>query len=96
MSKKSKIKAEEKGKIVEQYLNGEISQKAAATRCGVNKRSVQDWIRIYKTEGLTGLLEQKKNRRYSKELKLQAIHDYLSGAGSLDEICVKYGIRQHP
>ena len=50
MSRKSKIDAVKKIKIVEQYLNGELSQKGAAKICGVNKRSVQDWIRIYKTE----------------------------------------------
>lgn len=95
MSRKSKIDAIEKIKIVEQYLNGEISQKGAANVCGVNKRSVQDWIRIYKTEGADGLLASKTNKRYSKELKLQAVHAYLSGEGSLDEICVKFKIRQH-
>ena len=63
--------------------------------CGVNKRSVQDWIRIYKTDGPESLLSPKTNKRYSKELKLQAVHAYLSGEGSLDEICVKFGIRQH-
>ncbi len=40
MSRKSKIDALEKVKIVVQYLNGEISQKGAAKVCGVNKRSV--------------------------------------------------------
>lgn len=50
MSIKSKIDVVKKVKIVEQYLNGEFSQKDAAKMCGVNKRSVQDWIRIYKTE----------------------------------------------
>ena len=59
MSRKSKIDALKKVKIVEQYLNGEISQKGAAKVCGVNKRSVQDWIRIYKTEGPQGLLTPK-------------------------------------
>lgn len=85
MSRKSKIDAVKKVEIVEKYLNGELSQKGAAKMFGVNKRSVQDWIRIYK-----------KNKRYSKELKLQAVHAYLSGEGSLDEICVRFGIRQHP
>ena len=47
MSRKSKIDAVKKVEIVEQYLNGELSQKGAAKMCGVNKRSVQDWIRIY-------------------------------------------------
>lgn len=95
MSRKSKIDAVNKVKIVEQYLNGELSQKGAAKKCGVNKRSVQDWIRLYKTEGPEGLLSPKANKRYSKELKLQAVHAYLSGEDSLDQICVKFGIRQH-
>ena len=64
MSRKSKIDAVKKVKIVEQYLNGDLSQKGAAKICGVNKRSVQDWIRIYKTEGPTGLLSPKTNKRY--------------------------------
>ena len=95
MSRKSKIDALEKVKIVEQYLNGEISQKGAAKVCGVNKRSVQDWIRIYKTEGPQGLLTLKTNKRYPTELKLKAVQAYLSGEGSLDEICARFGIRQH-
>ena len=96
MSRKSKIDAVKKVEIVEKYLNGELSQKGAAKMCGVNKRSVQDWIRIYKTDGPESLLSPKTNKRYSKELKLQAVHAYLSGEGSLDEICVRFGIRQHP
>lgn len=33
-----------------------------------------------------------KNKRYSKEMKLQAVQDYLAGKGSQREICQKYGI----
>ncbi len=95
MSRKSKIDALEKVKIVEQYLNGEISQKGAAKVCSVNKRSVQDWIRIYKTEGPQGLLTPKTNKKYPKDLKLKAVHSYLSGEDSLDDICARFGIRQH-
>lgn len=95
MSRKSKIEVLEKIKIVEQYLNGEISQKEAAKVCGVNKRSVQDWIRIYRTEGPNGLLTPKTNTCYPKDLKLQAVQTYLSGEGSLDEICERFGIRYH-
>ena len=32
-------------------------------------------------------------KQYSKELKEQAVMDYLSGRGSLQEICQRYGIR---
>ena len=86
MSRKSKIDAVKKVEIVEKYLNRELSQKGAAKMCGVNKRSVQDWIRIYKTDGPESL----------KELILQGVHACCSGEGSLDEICVRFGIRQHP
>jgi transposase-like protein len=34
-----------------------------------------------------------KNKKYSKELKQQAVQDYLSGKGSQRGICSKYGIR---
>ena len=33
-----------------------------------------------------------KNKKYSLELKTQAVQSYLSGEGSLREICRKYGI----
>lgn len=35
----------------------------------------------------------KNYKSYSKELKLQAVQDYLGGQGSLNDICKKYGIR---
>ena len=95
MSRKSKIEEVEKVKIVERYPNGEISQRTATQICKVHKRNVQDWILIYQMEGPTGLLELPQNRHYSKELKLQAVNYYLSGEGSLDDQCAKYGIRNH-
>ena len=36
-----------------------------------------------------------KNKKYSIELKIQAVKDYISGQGSLREICKKYGILDH-
>ena len=33
-----------------------------------------------------------KQKKYSKELKLQAVHSYLNGEGSLQNISKKYGI----
>ena len=35
----------------------------------------------------------KGNKKYSKELKQQAVLDYLAGYGSQNDICKKYGIR---
>ena len=33
-----------------------------------------------------------KNKKYSVELKLQAVQSYLNGEGGLDMVCKKYGI----
>lgn len=33
-----------------------------------------------------------KNKKYSKELRLRAVMDYLNGGGSLKEICRKYEV----
>lgn len=35
----------------------------------------------------------KKNKKYSAELKLKAVQDYLNGVGSLWEICHKYKVK---
>ena len=94
MSKSMKsISAVDKVRIVERYLKGEISQGRAAKEVGVRKATIARWIGLYKSEGPKALLPQKKNRNYSKELKLKAINEYLSDEGSQESICGKYHIR---
>ena len=93
MSRKSKIDPVEKVKIVERYLNGKIGIRQAGRIANTTYQSVQKWVRIYKAEGPPGLLNQTKNRCYSKTLKMNAVNDYLSGKWSLAYICQKYNIR---
>ena len=95
MFRKSKIEPVEKVKIVERYLEGEIGIRQAGKELGVDPHSIRNWISIYQYDGPTGLLNQPKNRSYSKDLKISAINDYLNGEGSLQDICTKYGIRSH-
>ena len=95
MSRKSKIDPVEKVKIVERYLGGKIGIRQAGKIANIAYQSVQKWVRIYKAEGPTGLLNQSKNRSYSKALKLSAVNDYLSGKGSVGYICQKYRIRSN-
>ena len=83
MFRKSKIEPVEKVKIVERYLAGEIGIRQAGKRIGVDHHSIQNWISIYQYDGPTGLLNQPKNKSYSKDLKISAINDYLNGEGSL-------------
>lgn len=93
MLQKGKITAEEKLRIVEEYLSGKIGLTESYRRAGVGRTTLGRWVSRYKTEGSAGFLPQEQNRRYSKETKLAAVLDYLAGKGSLREICERYKIR---
>ena len=93
MSKRRKIKAEEKVRIVRACIKGETSICAAAAQIGVDHHAVTDWIRLYKTEGGCAFLPREGNRHYDSALKEAAVNDYLSGRGSIREICKIYKIR---
>ena len=87
--------AEEKRQIIETYLQGKSSQRELAERYGVGRTTLRDWVRLYQTFGMTGLSRQKKLTGYSPELKRSAVEAYLSGQGSLQELCHRYGIRSN-
>lgn len=89
---KRKISVENKIVAVNLYLDGKESQRQLATIYDVKLSSVQQWIRNYESMGAEAFT-RKGNKKYSKELKTQAVQDYLAGCGSLDDICKKYGIR---
>ena len=93
MSKRKKIKAEERIRIAKACINGETSAYAAADRIGVHSSVVDDWIRQYQEEGPEAFLPRTENRRYDPVLKEAAVKDYLSGKGSIRGICKKYKIR---
>ena len=88
---KRKISAEDKIYAVKLYLDGKKSQCQIASMFGIALASVQQWIRNYESMG-TDAFTFSKNKGYPKELKQQAVLDYLEGHGSQDDICKKYGI----
>ena len=93
MSRKSKIDAVEKVKLVERVLAGEIGINEAARLIGVDESSVRLWRTIYLSEGPAALMVQPNNKVYSHELKLQAVHEYLAGKSSQADIVKKYHLR---
>ncbi len=64
------------------------SQRRIADMFDVSLASVQQWIRNYESMGANAFT-LKGNKKYSKELKQQAVLDYLAGCGSQDDICKK-------
>ena len=93
MSKKKKIKAEDKIRTAKAYVNGTISLNAAAEQLGIHQSVVDDWVRLYQTEGIGAFLPREANRRYDPVVKEAAVKDYLSGRDSLRGICKIYKIR---
>ena len=93
MSTKRSYSPEEKQSAVETFLQSKMSQQELAERYGTGKATIRNWLRLYQTFGMEGLSQQKQTTRYSPELKLSAVKAYLSGQGSLRELCHRYGIR---
>lgn len=89
---KRKISGNEKLTAVLRYLDGSISQCQIARDLNVCLASVQQWISNYESMGADVFL-MKGRKKYSKELKIQAVEDYLAGSGSQTDICKKYGVR---
>ena len=89
---KRKVSVEDKTYAVNLYLDGKESQRRIAHMFDVSLASVQQWIRNYEFMGANAFT-LKGNKKYSEELKQQAVLDYLAGHGSQNDICKKYGIR---
>lgn len=93
MPTKVKFAAEEKERVVLDYLNGKVGYRETLKKYQINAGSLKNWLRIYKACGINGLMPQSSCNSYSKETKLCAISDYLSGNFTVGEICEKYGLR---
>ena len=85
---KRKVSVEDKIYAVNLYLDGKESQRRIADMFDVSLASVQQWIRNYESMG-ANTFTLKGNKKYSKELKQQAVLDYLAGYCSQNDICKK-------
>ena len=89
---RAKFKADEKVAAVQEYLEGKSSRRAIANRMGIDSTALRQWIKNYQSMGAEAF-EGHTNKKYSKELKEQAVADYLAGKGSILDICEKYKIK---
>lgn len=78
--------------ILQEYIKGNISLAEASKQCGVSDRTIARWRVRYESEGTAGFLPRERNRKYSPELKEEAVKAYLAGHGSALEICKQYKI----
>ena len=95
MSIKGKRPPKLKIQAVEDYLAIRKGSTEIIKELGIRRSTFQSWVRKYQIEGPAGLHPKKGFTSYPSSLKLAAVEDYLSGEGSLDAMCRKYGISSH-
>jgi transposase len=83
---------EDKIKIIKALDNGSHTLAELEFIYKVSDMSIYDWIYKYEKYGVEGLKESSTWKKYSKELKMAAVQDYLSGEYSLQEVARKYEI----
>lgn len=92
MGRKSKYPFELKVQVVQEYESGSAGLKKVCSKFNVSYEAAKKWWVIYQSQGAEGLKETHTNRKWDRNIKLAAINDYLSGMGSLNDICKKYKI----
>lgn len=78
---------------VQEYLSGESSVNAVATRHGISARTLGDWIRRFEQHGHAGLVG--RGASYSASFKLMVLEAMWREKWSLSHTAVVFGIRTH-
>lgn len=84
---------EQKIKIISEYQNGTYGYRKICRIYGISQSALNDWIRLYKTFGPSGLKTNSTASKYTGEVKKAAVQEYLTHQESVKEILKKYQIR---
>jgi len=93
LARKVKFSKDQKLKIIQKYLEGNVSGRELAREFGCNDRTIRHWVNQYKYKGEDIFLEINENQSYSSEFKHMVVQEYLDGRASQRELAIKYNIR---
>ena len=88
---RSKHSPEFRARISQEYIDGIGSVHFLADKYGIGYSTLRGWINEYRIHGISAFCH-KKNRTYSKELKIKCVEAVINGEGSVNDIIAKYGI----
>ena len=91
--RKRKLTVDHILKIIDEHFEEGKSSRTIAAKYGISHATVEEWLVQYKANGITAFIRDGRNKTYSTELKLQAVGDYLNGAGSYKALSAKYRLR---
>lgn len=89
---KSAFTAQQKYEVIVSYEDRKTSISDFCRQYNVSDETIKEWIYQFQTYGMDGLNNPDGWKRYSKEVKMAAVLDYLSGDYSQTEIVRKYEI----
>jgi transposase-like protein len=88
---RSKYSSEEKILIIKKVIEGKCSINTLAATYSLSRTALKDWVRNYRSFGSDAFNTKGWANRTIEE-KEAAVLDYISGKGSLRDICIKYKI----
>lgn len=78
-------------KIVKEYHTSNISMTKLANKYGVDSAKLKYLIKLYDLHGEKPFTDEQQDRVYTREEKLKAIEEYLSGTKSGRQIALEMG-----
>jgi transposase len=92
---KSAYTAQERYELILSFEDRQTSVKDFCHQHNISKKTLNRWVYLYQSYGMDGLQDSTGWKRYSKEVKIAAVLDYLSGSYSLTDVIRKYEISSH-
>ena len=86
MPRKSKLTDEERIAAVQEYLDGKGSYRAIAKKYGINHERFRQLVIRAQAEGIESIKISQNNKKYTAEIKIAAVKEYLEGKGSQVEM----------
>ena len=86
MPRRSKLTDEERIAAVQEYLEGKGSYATIAKRYGIDHERFRQMVIRAKVDGIESVKIRRRNKKYSAEIKLKAVTEYLEGKCSQMEI----------
>jgi len=92
MGRKRRFTQEVMLQAINDYKSGRKSITQISNTLECSKIAIRSWVQTFDSLGEVALLENNRNKKYTKELKKQVISDYLHGKGSAAYLSNKYNI----
>ncbi|WP_088271941.1 helix-turn-helix domain-containing protein [Enterococcus wangshanyuanii] len=89
---RKRVPNDKKIEIVREIKEKKETSSSASKKYNISKSTINDWIRKYNSWGVEGLNAYSRSLKYSREVKLAAVEDFLYKGLNQIEVLRKYRI----